>query len=384
MEIKTISITRINPAAYNPRKDLQPSDPEYKKLKKSLTEFDCIEPLVWNETTGNLVGGHQRLKVLKEMGREEVDVSIVRLDDAKEKALNIALNKISGEWDMPRLKDLLEEINTGAFDIEITGFDDKEIEELMTQFHVPGDGLTDDDAIPEQVETRCKKGDLWQLGAHRLLCGDSTKKEDVERLMGGEKADMVFTDPPFDMVETGYMPLCLATATGAVLVMHSDANMMRLASEYANAFRYCLVHYYSFGFVRSDSMPQLAHHLIGVFGHPSFRSLGDGFKTVICEQLERDKLMPYQKRVAIPEQCIAHYSDGDVFDPFLGSGSTLIACEKLGRKCYGMEIDPHYCDVIIKRWEDFTGKKALKHDSARLSNEENAIHARLINCCNCP
>jgi ParB-like chromosome segregation protein Spo0J len=141
MEIKTIPITKINPAAYNPRKDLQPSDPEYKKLKKSLTEFDCIEPLVWNEKTGNLVGGHQRLKVLKEMGRKEVEVSVVDLDDKKEKALNLALNKISGEWDYPLLKDLLEELDTGDFDMEITGFDEKEIEGLMAGIQLNnGDG----------------------------------------------------------------------------------------------------------------------------------------------------------------------------------------------------------------------------------------------------
>ena len=199
MKIKTIPINQINPAAYNPRKDLQPGDAEYKKLKKSLTEFDCVEPLVWNEGTGNLVGGHQRLKVLKDLGRTEVEVSVVNLDDPKEKALNLALNKISGEWDLPRLKDLLEEINTGAFDIEVTGFDDKEIEELMTQFHVPEEGLTDEEVIPEVVDSICKKGDLWLLGSHRLLCGDATRLEDVERLMAGDKADMVFTDPPYNV-----------------------------------------------------------------------------------------------------------------------------------------------------------------------------------------
>jgi hypothetical protein len=131
------------------------------------------------------------------MGRKEVEVSVVNLSDEKEKALNLALNKISGEWDLPRLKDLLEEINTGAFDIEITGFDDKEIEELMTQFHVAGEGLTDDDAIPEHVETICKTGDLWQLGTHRMLCGDALIITDIEKLMGGQKAKLVWTDPPY-------------------------------------------------------------------------------------------------------------------------------------------------------------------------------------------
>ncbi len=153
MDIQTIALDQINPAAYNPRKDLQPGDAEYEKLRKSITEFDMVEPLVWNKRTGNLVGGHQRLKILKSMDIKSVEVSVVDLDDAKEKALNLALNKISGEWDFPRLKDLLEELDTGAFDMEITGFDLKEIEDLMNQFHVPEEGLTDDDAVPEATES---------------------------------------------------------------------------------------------------------------------------------------------------------------------------------------------------------------------------------------
>jgi len=135
MEIEKITLEKINPAAYNPRKDLKPGDSEYEKLRKSITEFGFVEPLVWNRRTGNLVGGHQRLKILREMGFSEVEVSVVDLDDAKEKALNIALNKISGDWDMPLLKDLLEELDTGDFDMEITGFTSKEIEDLMSQFY---------------------------------------------------------------------------------------------------------------------------------------------------------------------------------------------------------------------------------------------------------
>ena len=169
MEIQTLEINKINPALYNPRKDLKPGDPEYEKLRKSIAEFDMVEPLVWNKRTGNLVGGHQRLKILKEMGINQVEVSVVDLDATKEKALNLALNKISGEWDMPMLKDLLEELDTGDMDMEITGFDLKEIEDLMTQFHVPEEGLTDDDAVPEATESICRKGDLWQLGGE-LKC----------------------------------------------------------------------------------------------------------------------------------------------------------------------------------------------------------------------
>ena len=121
VKIETVKIDKINPARYNPRKDLQPGDIEYDRLKKSVLEFDMVEPLVWNEQTGNLVGGHQRLKILKELGHTEVEVSVVNLAEAKEKALNIALNKIQGEWDMPKLKDLLEALDTSEPMQEVEG-----------------------------------------------------------------------------------------------------------------------------------------------------------------------------------------------------------------------------------------------------------------------
>lgn len=150
MIIEKISISKINPARYNPRKDLRSDDPEYQKLKKSIEEFDLVEPLVWNRRSGNLVSGHQRLKILQEQGIKEVDVSVVDLSESKEKALNLALNKISGDWDYPKLKDLLQEIDTGEFDIEVTGFDDQEIERLMGQLYNPKDDQREYD---ENIET---------------------------------------------------------------------------------------------------------------------------------------------------------------------------------------------------------------------------------------
>ncbi len=162
MKIETISIDKIKPAVYNPRKDLKPGDAEYEKLKKSLNEFALVEPLIWNSRSGNLVGGHQRLKVLKELGYKEVEVSVVDLPDNKEKALNIALNKISGEWDMPLLKDLLEELDTGELDIEITGFTSKEIEDLMNQFHIPEDNKDIDEDALKDTKNECPKcGFRW-------------------------------------------------------------------------------------------------------------------------------------------------------------------------------------------------------------------------------
>jgi DNA modification methylase len=198
MEIKKIPIEKLNPAAYNPRKDLQPGDPEYEKLKRSIQEFGYVEPIVWNKRTGNIVGGHQRYKVLLDMGMSEVDCVVVDLDDAKEKALNLALNKIQGDWDYEKLKDLLQELDTGEIDLELTGFDMDEIEELIAQIHVPEE-IIEDEAPEPPKEPITKPGDIWQLGRHRLMCGDATVITDVERLMGGKKADMVFTDPPYNV-----------------------------------------------------------------------------------------------------------------------------------------------------------------------------------------
>jgi hypothetical protein len=146
LEIKTLPLSKLNPAAYNPRKDLTPEDPEYQKLKKSILEFDLVEPIVWNEKTGNVVGGHQRLKILKELKREKTNVVVVKLDESKEIALNLALNKIAGYWDFPKLKDLIADIDTGDFDIEITGFSESELFDLFG--HAGSSNLLDDDNQP--------------------------------------------------------------------------------------------------------------------------------------------------------------------------------------------------------------------------------------------
>lgn len=136
MEIQTLKINKIKPSKFNPRIDLQPEHEEYQKIKKSVLEFGLVEPFIVNKRTGNLISGHQRLKILKELGKKEVEAVIVDLPKSKEKALNLAINKITGKWDYPKLKDLLIEIDTGEFDIEVTGFMEEEIEELMTKFAI--------------------------------------------------------------------------------------------------------------------------------------------------------------------------------------------------------------------------------------------------------
>ena len=383
MKIETIEISKINPAVYNPRKDLKTGDPEYEHLKKSINEFGLIDPLIWNKRTGNLVGGHQRLKILKERGDKEVEVSVVDLDDAKEKALNIALNKISGDWDMPLLKDLLEELDTGDFDMEITGFSEKEIEDLMNQCFVPEEGLTDDDAVPENVETICKKGDLWKLGEHRLLCGDSTVITDVEKLMQGEKADMVFTDPPYGInLDTDYSKLPGGKAKDYKKVIGDEQVDPSLIATIFHNFGYCKEVVIFGADYFAELLPNKNEGSWLVWDkrvEEKFdRMIGSAFELCWSKQKHKreiirlnntlfsgekdaqNKVHPTQKPIKVCSWILEKYSNNNdiVVDLYGGSGSTLIACEKLNRKCRMMEIDEHYCDVIIKRWEDFTGKKA--------------------------
>jgi len=158
--IQTIKINNLNAAVYNPRKDLKPGDKEYDKLAKSIAEFDYIDPVIWNKRSGNIVGGHQRLKILKAQGLTELDVSVVDLDDVKEKALNLALNKTGGDWDLPKLSDLLLELDVGDIDIEITGFDADELEALLVD--VPEDNKQIDEDAMAETENECPKcGFKW-------------------------------------------------------------------------------------------------------------------------------------------------------------------------------------------------------------------------------
>jgi hypothetical protein len=200
MQIEKKNTVVLLPADYNPRKDLKPGDPEYDKLKRSIEQFGYVEPVIWNKVTGRVVGGHQRLKVLIDMGITEVECVVVEMDAEKEKALNIALNKISGEWDKEKLALLIADLQGADFDVSLTGFDPAELDALFKDSIK--DGIHDDDF---DVETELKKppitklGDVWTLGRHRLVCGDSTKANTFDLLMAGAKANLVITDPPYNV-----------------------------------------------------------------------------------------------------------------------------------------------------------------------------------------
>ena len=197
LQIKRIPIDSIVPAPYNPRIELKPGMREYDKLQRSLNEFGCVEPLVWNKQTKHLVGGHQRLSVLRAKGLTHIEVSVVDLDEPRERALNLALNKIQGGWDNKALAHLLKELADGMeVDLALTGFDPAEIDGLIEDafgFEETGDQGAGD--LASKAIT--KPGDLIELGSHRLLCGDSTDPETVQRLMGSERAALFATDPPY-------------------------------------------------------------------------------------------------------------------------------------------------------------------------------------------
>jgi DNA modification methylase len=383
MEIKNVLVKDIKYAPYNPRKI---SDEVLSKLKRSIEEFGYIEPIVVNKRTMHVVGGNQRLKVLRQLGIEEVQAVIVDLDDTHEKALNIALNKINGEWDLPLLKDLLLEIDTGEIDIELTGFEMPEIEELMTQFHIEGeeDNFNVDEAVEEIKEPTTKTGDIWLLGKHRVMCGDSTIKEDVEKLMDGKKADMVFTDPPYgyeyrsnmrtkskkfdvllnDDKTLDFMPVIKGRCNGFVFICTTWKVLNKwllLFSKYFDLSN-MIIWDKGGGGVGDLEHTFLTDYEIILCSNNGAKITG---KRIGCVwRIQKDNVNSYihptQKPVKLSAIAIENTTNTNniVLDLFGGSGSTLIASEQLNRICYMMELDPVYCDVIVKRWEEYTGKKA--------------------------
>lgn len=362
----------------NPRNPNKHPERQLDLLAKIITYQGWRNPIVVSKRSGFIVKGHARLEAAKMLAIQQcpVDYQDYRTE-TDEWADMVADNRLAelAEMSMPELKDLLEELDTGALDMELTGFDSEALEELMTQFHVPEEGLTDDDEIPEKVETICKTGDLWQLGNHRLLCGDATKKEDVERLLESDKADMIFTDPPYNVnleynnyednkAKPDFINWCkdwfnLITAISSKqIIFVGNVNTQLWVTNFepdhiaiwdkgdgGNTH----------GYITQYTLwePIFFHGKFGRKRHNDmFRFVAGG------EKIDH----PYPKPVALLIDILQNFSgEADIIiDPFGGSGATLIACEKLGRRCFLMEIDEHYCDVIIQRWQNFTGHEAMK------------------------
>lgn len=393
MNIQKIKIDKLIPATYNPRKNLKPSDAEYVKIKNSIEKFGFVSPLVINKDM-TVIGGHQRLKILKEMGIVEVECIIVDLDKTNEKALNIALNKIQGDWDEEKLEALLQELKLEDFDTNLTGFDFDEVDEILKDVNGSKEDDFDVDSAYEEIEEPITKpGDVWILGKHRLMCGDSAQKEDVMRLMNNQDADMLLTDPPYNVDYVGKTSEALkikndnmsdnqfyeflkkvfenmysVTKEGAsIYVFHADTEGLNFRKAFKDAgykLAECLIWKKDcFVMGRQDYQWQHEPILYGWKEGAAHHFINDRTQSTILEfdRPRQSSLHPTMKPIDLVARLLKNSSkeNDKILDLFGGSGSTIIAAEQLNRNCYTMELDPKYCDVIVKRWESLTNKEAI-------------------------
>jgi DNA modification methylase len=394
VRIKQVPIRKLKAAAYNPRKITRG---QLDALKRSLEEYGAVEPAVVNKDD-EIIGGHQRVKGAGELGWETYPCVYVALSPAKAKALNLALNRISGEWDTPKLEELLAELDTDA--LALTGFEEAELEQLLAR--VSGDGP---EAKDPPANPRTKPGDLWSVGEHRLLCGDATSEDDVKRLLSkGDPPILCATDPPYgvgvdhtwrdytnlqrhgsarsskvandDRVDWG---AAVALAPGPVLYcwhasQFSDGAIA--AIEQAGFVRRQLILWVKTNHPISRSDYHWLHE-------PCWYAVRKGTKrpwrggrkqTTVWEASspiasyggggkdDAKTFHPTQKPISLWEIPIRnHLAKGEgVYDPFVGSGTALIAAEHLERRCYAIELEPAWCDVAIERLEAVAGAKAKR------------------------
>lgn len=381
MDLRKIKIADLVPASYNPRKALKPGDKEYEKIKRSIEEFGYCEPVIVNSDM-TIIGGHQRVTVLKDLGYSEIDCIVIDIDKTKERALNIALNKITGEWNKELLADLIAELQDSDFDVTFTGFDPPEIEQLMNSVH-DKEIVEDDFDIDSQLQqpTVTREGDLWLLGEHRLVCGDSTLPETYDLLMAGRKANLVVTDPPYNvdyegsagkikndkMAEEQFEKFLFAAYVNmeqnmmddaSIYVFHSDSHGLAFRRAFEEAGFYlsgCCI-WKKNSLVLGRSPYQWLHEPV-LFGWKKggrHQWYADRKQTTVWEydKPKKNDLHPTMKPVNLIAYPIKNSSMSNciVLDPFGGSGSTLVAADQLKRICYTVELDPKYADVIVNRY----------------------------------
>jgi len=406
MNYESVKISALKPAEYNPRSI---SERELSKLTESIRTFGFVDPVIVN-TDGTVIGGHQRIKAAERLGMAEIPCVRVDIPKDREQALNLALNRISGEWDMDRLAILLEQLD--AESRKLSGFDEREITEALNRLLKQPVEDEYDPVLPENPKTQT--GDLYQLGDHRLLCGDSTSPEAFDRLLEGSKADMCFTDPPYNIGYIGgsgkrrkeiandkmprdefiaflqrVMTNLVANVTGAFYVCMSYGELHSLWQAFTDAGGhwqgYIVWAKQRFTLGGSDYQHQSEPILHGLstdeaakltdqaldaealpilYGwtrHAWYggRKQGDVW---FFDRPTKSPEHPTMKPVRLCAKAIVNScpTGGIVLDCFGGSGSTLIASEQVGRKCFMIEMDPAYCDVIVDRWEKFTKKAAVK------------------------
>lgn len=386
MEIKELPLKELKPTAYNPRKKLKKGDKEYEKIKQSLLKFGYVDPIIVNEDL-TVIGGHQRLTVLKDLDYETAKCVIVDLPKEDEKALNIALNKITGQWDEALLADLLLDLQESDFNLDLTGFEPPEIDDILSNVH--DKELSEDEFDVEEElkkQTLSRHGDIWQLGKHRVICGDSTKAETYKQLLDDRKANLVVTDPPYnvDVEETAgkilndnmsdgdFYQFLLSMFTqvenhmeddASIYVFHSDTEGLNFRKAFKDAGFYlsgcCIWKKNSLVLGRSPYQWQHEPCLYGWKKKGKHQWFSDRKQTTIWEydRPKSSKDHPTMKPIQLMAYPIQNSSMRGtiVLDPFLGSGSTLIAADQTGRVCYGIELDEKFVDVIVKRYIEVTG-----------------------------
>ncbi|QQS59440.1 DNA modification methylase [Candidatus Peregrinibacteria bacterium] len=420
MKIEYVPISDLQFAEYNPR---SATKKEAAELKKSLERFGFVEPVVVNSDPKRknvIIGGHFRVRTAKDLGLKEVPVHYIKIsDEKKERELNLRLNKNLGHWNAELLVEFDENM---LLDV---GFESDELDKMFADLKMDDPDSDKDDEVPELGEdSKTQIGDVWKLGRHRIMCGDATNTEHVKTLMEAQQADVVFTDPPYNVnykgrgqktsntiandnmegsafgqfLEKVFKNYREVVKAGAGLyVFHSSSSQAQF--EYAiekagmevknqliwnkpaaalgwgdyrwkhEPFFYCAIkgkkvqfygdrkHSTIWDFQKTDAQ-------LFAWAQKMKRAEEQG-KTTIWS-MSRDKVGEYVHPTQKPVELIVYAlrnssKSGDlVLDFFLGSGSTLIAAEKIERSCFGLELDPKYIDVVIKRWEDYTGEKAEK------------------------
>ena len=383
LTIKKMKIADLNPAKYNPRKELKPGDKEFEKLKNSIEHFGYVELIVVNTANHNtVISGHQRLNVLKYLNVDEIECVTVEMNETEEKALNIAMKKGSGEWNEQLLADLIVDLQSVDFNVDLTGFEAPEVEQLFSKVYNKKIKEDDFDVDGELAKpTVARAGDIWFLGDHRVICGDATLPETYGRLMAGKKANMVLTDPPYnvDVEETAgkikndnmpddkfYQFLFAAFVNmeqnmeqdASIYVFHADTQGLNFRKAFKDAGFYlsgcCIWKKNALVLGRSPYQWQHEPCLFGWKLNGRHQWYSDRKQTTIWEydRPKASKEHPTMKPVALMAYPIQNSSMSHciILDPFLGSGSTLMACQQTGRICYGIELDEKFVDVIVRRY----------------------------------
>ena len=395
MQIKTVSVEKLIPYVRNSRTH---SDGQVAQIAASIKEFGWTNPILVDGESG-VIAGHGRLLAARKLGQKEVPViELAHMTESQKRAYVIADNQLAlnAGWDTTLLSLELADLKDQGFEMDVLGFDPKELDKLLEPEQV--DGLTDEDAVPETpVEPKTKLGDIYQLGNHRLMCGDSTSVDAVDKLMP-ETANMIFTDPPYLMDFTGGIH---ADGSKSFNAKHGGIKNDKMSEQEGNDFLDAInsvitakvdgafyITFYRLGIDKyfasmertglkcrslviwdkgnhtlsnSDYMSMYEPMFYGWVNNHKFYGGKNGMDIWRIKRTAKNDLHPTMKPVELVEKAVLDGSavNGVVLDLFGGSGTTIIACEKHNRLGRIMELDPKYCDVIVKRWEDFTGKKAV-------------------------